>query len=96
MQPQQDIKNRWKEISRELTKGRAASIPEEKKLQILADAKKARDEALRAIENMPLSTKVKNIVIQKLNELTTGISRKFTGLRPAKTFLLSGGLPRSP
>ena len=93
---QQDIKNRWKEISRELTKGRAASIPEEEKLQILADAKKARDEALRAIENMPLSTKVKNIVIQKLNELTTGISRKFTGLRPAKNLPVEQRFTKEP
>jgi len=76
---EQDIKNKWREISQKLTKGNLKDLTEKEKLQILADTKRAREEALKVINNMSLSTKLKNIITQKLNQITTGIARKFTG-----------------
>jgi hypothetical protein len=78
-----DIKSKWKEVSRKVTTGDLAGLTEGEKVKILADTKEARDTALAAIDKMSLPEKAKNIVLQKLNEVTTGISRKFTGLRPA-------------
>ena len=79
-----DIKSKWKEISRKVTTGDLASLTEGEKVKILADTKEARDTALAAIDKMSLPEKAKNIVLQKLDEVTTGISRKFTGLRPGE------------
>ena len=79
-----DIKSKWKEISRKVTTGDLAGLTEGEKVKILADTKEARDTALAAIDKMSLPEKAKNIVLQKLNEVTTGISRKFTGLRPGE------------
>jgi len=75
----EDITKRWQQLRRQFTQGNLHQLDESTKVKSLADIKRARDAAYDEIEDMTLSTKVKNAMKQKLDEVTTGISRRFTG-----------------
>ena len=75
----EDIHNKWEELKTKTTQGELQGITEAEKVHYLSDIAGARDTAVDAIDRMTLPQNMKTNIKTKLDQLKTGISRRFTG-----------------